>query len=66
MHINFLTQTFHQNLNKNAIIWNELVFSFQWLLNQIKFWVNSIEDLDLHPGSVIGLEADFSPNSIHP
>ena len=64
MFIDFLTKTFHQNLKKNAIIWHGKECNFQWLIGQIKFWEMSIEELDLRSGSVVGLEADFSPNAI--
>jgi len=64
MHIDFLVKIFEQNLEKDALVWRDKTFTYQWLLGKIETWVQEITLQEIHPGSVIILEADFSPNSV--
>ena len=64
MNIDFLLNVFLTNKNKEAIIWQDSVFQFEWLYDRIKYWLKRLEDNNVKSGEVIVLEADFSPNSI--
>jgi long-chain acyl-CoA synthetase len=64
MFTDFLLQVFKNNLDKNAIAWKGEVYTYEWLINQIDFWRENIKKHDIQKGSIIALEADFSPNSL--
>lgn len=60
--IEFLLNTFKQNLDKTALIWKNQRISYGVLHDRILFWndnlVNNIN------GKVVGIEGDFSPETI--
>jgi acyl-CoA synthetase (AMP-forming)/AMP-acid ligase II len=62
--IDFLLQTFRANADRDAIVWREATYSYQWLLDRIDYWRGSIKDNQIAPGAVVVLEADFSPNAV--
>mgnify|MGYP001437717784 FL=1 len=64
MHIDFLLDVFRNNREKEAIIWKEKSFNYQWLLGQVHFWQEKIRKKNIAPGTVVILEADFSPNAL--
>lgn len=61
--IDFLLKSFESNRDKDAIIWQGDVFSYGWLLERIQHWTKVIQKEKILPGSVVVLDADFSPNS---
>jgi len=64
MHIDFLQEIFEQNLENDAIVWQNKIVSYRWLLEKIEFWSQEITSRNIGRGAVILLEADFSPNSV--
>jgi len=62
--IDFLLEIFRNNRSKDAIIWNEKVFSYEWLLQRIGYWRRIVASHDIAPSAVTVIEADFSPNSV--
>jgi acyl-CoA synthetase (AMP-forming)/AMP-acid ligase II len=64
MFIGFLSKVFKENSTCDAIIWQNEVYSYQWLLDRINWWLQKIRSESIPPGMVTVLEADFSPNSI--
>jgi long-chain acyl-CoA synthetase len=64
MFTDFLLQVFKNNQDKDAIAWKDKVYNYEWLINQMDFWRENIKKHDIQKGSVIALEADFSPNSL--
>lgn len=64
MHIEFMKKIFQENKNKQAIIWKDEIYHYDWLLKRILYWQQIIESNDIKPGTITILEADFSPNSI--
>jgi long-chain acyl-CoA synthetase len=64
MHIDFLLEVFTKNKEKEAIIWKGRSFSYQWLLNQVYFWKEKVKKEQINSGTVVILEADFSPNAL--
>jgi acyl-CoA synthetase (AMP-forming)/AMP-acid ligase II len=64
MFVDFLIEVFKENRHAEAIIWNEQAYSYDWLLSRFEYWKQRLADERLHPGTVVILEADFSPNSV--
>jgi len=64
MHIDFLLKVFEENKKRDAVIWQETVYSYEWLLSRIRYWQEILVDEGLNKDSVVALEADFSPNSL--
>lgn len=62
--IEFLMDVFKSNAGDDAIIWKEQSFSYQWLYDRVKYWQGSIQEHQIPSGSVVILEADFSPNAV--
>jgi long-chain acyl-CoA synthetase len=64
MHIDFLLKIFEKNSESDAIVWKDNVYSYGWLLDRIEYWRRIIASQEVDSGSVVILEADFSPNSV--
>lgn len=64
MHIDFLLKTFEENKAKDAIVWNNKLYNYGWLLDNIASWKKRIDKEKVSPGTVSIVEADYSPNSI--
>lgn len=64
MYIDFMLKVFSQNKGKEAIIWKDTVYHYEWLLTRMEYWQRIIEEHDIAPGTVAIIEADFSPNSV--
>jgi long-chain acyl-CoA synthetase len=62
--IEFLIRIFEEYRDDEAIIWRDQVFTYGWLLKQIATWYHTIREHNIPSGSVVALEADFSPNGI--
>ncbi|MBD3409400.1 MAG: AMP-binding protein, partial [Ignavibacteriales bacterium] len=64
MHTDFFIEVFKENPNDDAIVWRDRRFSYEWLLARIEHWTKEIERQALEHGSVVAIEADFSPNAV--
>lgn len=64
MGIEFLCQVFQQHAGDEAIIWKDRPFTYGWLLEQLDAWRARLEREAIRPGTVVMLEADFSPNAV--
>lgn len=64
MSIGFLTKVFRQNRESEAMVWQDQVYSYGWLLDRVDHWRRKILDEKISPGTVAILEADFSPNAV--
>ncbi len=64
MYIDFLIKKFQKNKNKNAIVWNDKYYTYEWLHDRYIFWIKELKKNNLKEGSVVIVEADFSPNSV--
>ncbi len=62
--IEFLMDVFRENANDDAIIWKDQAFSYQWLHDRVLHWQKTIQEREIPCGSVVILEADFSPNAV--
>jgi|TARA_B100001964_G_scaffold238100_1_gene302997 acyl-CoA synthetase (AMP-forming)/AMP-acid ligase II len=64
MHTDFLLEAFSKNRKKEAIIWKNKSFDYQWLLDHVHFWKKEIQKEKIASGTVVILEADFSPTAL--
>ncbi|HMG13992.1 MAG TPA: fatty acid--CoA ligase family protein [Saprospiraceae bacterium] len=48
--------------DKTAIIWHNTSFSYKYLYKQMTYWREKLKDINI--ASIIGLESDFSPQTI--
>ena len=59
----FLLERFRGSEHKDAMVWNGRAFSYGWLLNAVEAWRRRLDEASLPAGSVVSIEADFSPNA---
>ncbi len=52
------------NREREAIVWHEKSFSYQWLDESWRLWKARLTEAGLEPQAVVVLEADFSPAAI--
>jgi acyl-CoA synthetase (AMP-forming)/AMP-acid ligase II len=64
MNIDFLLERFAANREHDAIIWRDQYWKYGWLLDRVREWQARIQAEAIAPGSVVLLDADFSPNSV--
>jgi acyl-coenzyme A synthetase/AMP-(fatty) acid ligase len=64
MHIDFLKKLFAENNDKEAIVWQDRIYSYRQILDQLNAWEATIRAENVRPGTVVVLEGDFSPNAI--
>ncbi len=62
--IGFLLDVFREDQSQPAIIWKDSEYSYGWLVDKIDEWRERILAEAIPQGSVIALEADFSPNAV--
>jgi acyl-coenzyme A synthetase/AMP-(fatty) acid ligase len=63
MHIDFIIDRFKENLNNEAIIWNNSVYNYRYLLERYEFWLDFLKK-NTNKGSVVAVRADYNPDSI--
>jgi len=64
MQIDFLIKTFEEHKNKGALLWKDEICTYENLLKKVKYWKEHLEKNKIQPGTIVGLEGDFSPNTI--
>lgn len=62
--IEFLLDVFRDAGQQDAIIWKDQEFSYHWLKERVVYWQEQIKSREVPHGSVVILEADFSPNAV--
>lgn len=62
--IAFLHKCFQENTQHEAIIWNEKIYTYQWLDERIHYFNTYLQENNVQPGNVVVLKGDFTPNSI--
>ncbi|MFX0201817.1 MAG: AMP-binding protein, partial [Candidatus Hodarchaeota archaeon] len=62
MSVDWLAEKMRQWGNNPAIVWRNQEFNYADILKGIKFWEGEIDSQNVHPGSVVALEGDYSPN----
>lgn len=64
MHIDFLRERFAAVGETDALIWRDRSYSYSYLLEKLDEWLVVLDDSNVAPGSVVAVEADFSPRAI--
>ncbi|MCW6035951.1 fatty acid--CoA ligase family protein [Spirulina subsalsa FACHB-351] len=64
MYIDFFQKVFREYEAENAIVWKDEIFSYGWLLETLDYWLKYLEEQEIKGGTIVSLEADFSPNAI--
>ncbi len=64
MFIDFLTQVFRENREQDAIIWRDMAYSYRTILEGMDGWRCYLDTNHVSAGSVVSIDADFSPNSV--
>jgi len=64
MFIDFLLHIFEENKKAQAIVWQDKIFTYQWLLDRFFYWRREISSKGIEKGSIVVVAGDFSPNSI--
>lgn len=60
--IDFFIADFKNNKDKPAIIWEDEVISYNQIVTRIDYWREKLSDIK--PTTIVGLEGDFSPETI--
>src|SRR5437879_5828652 len=64
MFIDFLFDVFRANAGAQAVIWRDQSFSYSELLARTDHWRSYLQKNDVTSGTVVAIDADFSPNAI--
>jgi long-chain acyl-CoA synthetase len=64
MFIDFLFEVFRQNAEAEAVTWRDQSFTYRKLLDRTHQWCSYLRENRIATGTVIAVEADFSPNAI--
>lgn len=64
MFADFIIESFKSNEAKDAIVWNDKIYSYGDLLTFFNRWRSFLDKKNLKPNTIVSLEADFSPASV--
>ena len=64
MFIDFLRSVFQENAAEDAVVWRDRTVTYGWLLEEIDTQLEWLEEQGVEPGTVVSLEADFSPSAV--
>jgi long-chain acyl-CoA synthetase len=64
MYIDFLLDVFRASQTKDAVVWRDTIFSYAWMSDAVEGWIEWLSKNGIAQGSVVSLEADFSPNAV--
>ena len=60
--INYFLNEFKSYGSQPALIWNESYFTYNQLLDRVEYWRKELDYF--HSGLIVGLESDFSPETV--
>lgn len=60
----FLLERFGRNAARDAVVWHGRAWSYGRLLEMTEDWRRRLDAASLQAGSVVSIEADFSPNAV--
>jgi len=64
VYIDFLINTFKENKEKIAIIYKKKEYTYGFILNEYKKWLEYISKERIEHNSIVALKADFNPEAI--
>jgi acyl-CoA synthetase (AMP-forming)/AMP-acid ligase II len=62
--IEFMLDVWNSNPDGDAIVWRDRVYDYRTLLHLFDDWKKRLPELGAKRGSVVVLDADFSPNAV--
>jgi acyl-coenzyme A synthetase/AMP-(fatty) acid ligase len=63
MNIQILRDVFQKNSDREAMVWNDQIYYYKNLLQKLDYWGQFLEEYNIMSGTVVALQADFSPNA---
>ncbi len=60
----YFRTVFQKKLGREVLNWGGKTYYYDWLLQQIEYWSRIVTSKNIKPGTVVILNADYSPNSI--
>jgi long-chain acyl-CoA synthetase len=63
MFVDFILKKMSENKNKDAVIWNNKVYDYGYILQQYRTWLNELENRGIK-NSVVAIKGDYNPSSI--
>lgn len=64
MNVDIIIKMFGNYRNKQAVIWNDKIYSYDYILSLIGYWRQNIDAFGIVAGDVVAIKSDFTPNSI--
>lgn len=64
MHLDFLRRVFAEHRDEDALVWNDRTFSYAWLSDAVDQATSELAEGGVEDGSVVSIEADFSPRAV--
>ncbi|MFS0822756.1 ANL family adenylate-forming protein [Bacillus sp. 1P02SD] len=64
MYIDFIIDQFKLNVDKDALVWKDKTIAYGKLIELVEKWKRRLVKENFCEGSVVALDADFSPSSI--
>lgn len=64
MNADALIDRFSDFSDRDAIVWKDNAYNFEWLQSATRVWQTKLNDFGITMGSVVVLKADFSPNAM--
>src|SRR5207248_7632612 len=64
MFLDFLFDVFRDNAAAEAVIWRDQTFTYGDLIERTAYWRNYLRESGIVEGTIVAIEADFSPNAI--
>lgn len=64
MSISFLLDRFEEARDADAIVWQDMPYTYSYILKEIENWRSEMMAQEIDVGSVVVLEADFSPLAV--
>jgi acyl-coenzyme A synthetase/AMP-(fatty) acid ligase len=64
MFLDFLMNIFIENKEKEAIIWREKPYSYEWVIEMVSRAKQNLESNGIQFGDIVALRSDFNPFSI--
>lgn len=62
--IEFILDVWKSNPDRDAVVWRDRVYDYATLLTLFEDWKERLPALGVRQGSVVVLDADFSPNAV--
>lgn len=62
--LDFILDTWRSNQTSDAVVWRDRVYDYATLLQLFDEWKERLPELGARPGSVVVLDAEFSPHAV--